>query len=301
MKGIIAIILTLVLCFSMVACGKTAGNLKEAMTKGNVDYNDLLTDTEISYQNQTYRFNNKYDNFTLNLYNSLEEYTLEKNENYAETDNQYMISFWNFGTGYVSVFINDADQIRVLGDVGEPEHYISSGIYKKIQAELTPVIEKTSKYYSLKQDKNIQTSEYKIFDKKGNLMADNSADRNPHIYQLSDEVVAMWIQEGSLASTRSNTYFNWETGDISAEYKGYADEYGNYVCCGSNNKVDICDMFSGNVQYTFDKFSKDFSDMEDSIISVRFSNDGKQILVQYVDVNYEIVDEALDIPAGVMK
>ena len=209
MKRVIAIILTLILCFSMASCGSGASNLKEALVKDTVDYNDLLTDTVISYDNHTYRFNNKYNNFTAELMDSFEDYELESNDSYADTDNQYEISFWSFTTGYIALYINDADQIRVSDDMAEAKYYFSSGIYKKIQEKLDPVIDKASKYYSLEQNKEYQTSTYQIFDKEGRLMADDSADRNPHILQLSAPITSDYPRASidnitNLKSTKHN-------------------------------------------------------------------------------------------------
>lgn len=301
MKRLFSLILIFILCFTFVACGESEILLSSVVEKKDIDFDARLSDTVISYEGRTYRYNNGFESFTAQMMNFLKTCQVTASENFADTENQISISFWDINNAYIYVYVNEADQLKVCDDAEIDENYTCSGIYEKVLAYIQPICEETDKYYKLEQPVNVQTSSYEIYNKNGNVLEQDAADRNPHLSRISDDIICLWIQEGTGASGIINTFYNWETGAISKSYTGYTDVYDGYLCCGGYNKVEISRLFDDEILYTVEEFSKPFSDMEDSIISAYFSDDGTQLLVQYVDENYEIVDEAIDIPKDVMK
>ena len=301
MKKLLSFMIIIILCISFVACGEGDVTLFSVIEKKDIDYNARLTDTVISYKGKTYRYNNGFEKFTTDMTELLKTCQVSYTEDFSETDNQFRISFWSIENSYIYLYFNEADQIKICDDMEINNTYTAKGIYEKVLAYIKPICEETDKYYSLEQSDDAQTSKYEVYSKSGNVLEQNEADRNPHISRVTQNVVCLWIQEGTSASEIINTYFNWETGVVSKSYSGCTDVYQGYLSCGGNNKIEIRKLFDDEILFEVDKLDRPFSDMEDSIISAYFTDDGTQIKVKYADENYEIVEEFIDIPDDIIK
>jgi len=301
MKKLFSILLIIVMAISLVACGESEIVLSSVIEQKEIDFDARLTDTVISHKGKTYRYNNGFENFTADMNSFLKTCQVSEAKNFADSENQITVSFWDTQNNYIYLYFNEADQVRVCDNMEIDATYTAEGLYTKVLDYIQPTCDETDKYYSLEQSDDVQTSKYEIYSKSGSMLEQDEADRNPHISRVSEDVICLWIQEGTSASEIINTYYNWETGTVSKSYSGCTDVYKDYLSCGGKNKVEIRKLFQDEILYTIDKFDKPFSDMEDSIISAYFTDDGSQLQVKYVDENYEIIDELIDIPKDVMK
>ena len=129
--------------------------------------------------------------------------------------------------------------------------------------------------------------DYEIKDNQGNIML--SADglsREPHIENVADNIVKVWVQAGTGLSTRATQYCDVENGIVSDEFI--------YVLCEYDSKTVYADFRDNEhyivVQDMFDKneFCKEFK-LEnvadcaaDAVLSAEVSKNGKKLTVKYL-------------------
>lgn len=137
---------------------------------------------------------------------------------------------------------------------------------------------------------------YRIQDVHGNILAEDTSPDCPHITQKSEDIVCLWMQTGTGASTRWSQYFNIRTGEISPVYYGQTDSFGTMTSNTGNGCVIVSDIFTGQEIMTVDEWGKPLGACNDNIRSAYFSEDGKSLAVTCLDAEFEEFHVTVPIP-----
>ena len=79
-------------------------------------------------------------------------------------------------------------------------------------------------------------------------------------------------------------------------YYGQTDYYGDLVCATGSSKVIVYKMFSGEQVCCFDQFEKPLGDCIENICSAYFIKDVKEIIVEYLNTDFEKETQFFAIP-----
>ncbi len=148
--------------------------------------------------------------------------------------------------------------------------------------------------YTVTYDKFLYS--YRIQDRQGNLLAEDTTSRQPHISQETEDIVCLWIQTGTGTSTRWSQYFNIRTGEISPVYYGQTDSFGTMTSNTGSGCVIVSDMFTGEEIMTVDEWGQPLGECVENIRSAYFSEDGKSLEVICLDTDFEEFHVTVPIP-----
>lgn len=241
----------------------------------------IYADLNYCFTNRNVDFFEKMTSFVRNT--SVFSRQTQKNDNacfYVVIDDGDKLSSF-------SVFEND--DILV-----ENNFYTSEGIYKEFEKTFRPFMEENGKYCRSATTTVKMLDEYAIFDKNKNILESDTISKTPYLF-YRDGIVHRWYQAGTGGLTQCAKFFDVEKGLASPDYYGQTDWYGNMVCATEASRVVLYDMFSGEQICTFDTFEKTLGDCVENIISAYFSKDGKQVVVEYLNIDYETEKQVFEV------
>ncbi len=211
------------------------------------------------------------------------EYTASEEEFYIELDTV---------TEVVSFKINSKDQIHMLDQNAKSTYFRRDGVYETVMQMIGVKMSRESQYYSITQNNTTQKYEYKLTDASGKTLESGESNTLPHISRFSDNIAVLSIQEGADKMTRSNVFFNLESGEKSPVYYGQVDCFGNYVSYTASGSVKICDMFTKQEVKVIDKFEKELYVSGNNIASAYFVADGTVLDVYYYTTDGTMANQA---------
>lgn len=203
-----SLFLSVVMLFMLVGCSKQpeenkTTTLQDVISTEGIDFSDRNTELSINFH---YNYNNTYKNTTFNFYNTLDNYVIVEAENtHSNNDEIIYISFQSFDYKNVSFQVFEDDIIRIDKNHGlDYEYYICNGIYNTIKEDIDVLTAELDNYYKISRDEFLNT--YTIFDKNGNVIFEDTTNRDPHVFLVDESTVVNWIQSGTGILTRG-AYF----------------------------------------------------------------------------------------------
>lgn len=279
----ISLFLAIVMLFILVGCSKQPEEtntitLQDVISTEEIDFSDRNTEMNIWFKFE-YNYNNTYKNTVLNFYNTLDEYIITEAENtHNYNDEGIYISFWSFDYNHVGFEVYDDDIIRISKGT-DFLYYKCDGVYDTIKKDIDILTTEADKYYKIEYTEFLYT--YTIFDKNGNVIFEDTTNRDPHIFLVDENTVVKWIQSGTGILTRGAYFYNYDTGEISNLIWGQIDWHNGYVCSACSGAVYVHKIFGSDEVKVYDGFDKQIASFIENVQSARFINDGKQIEVKY--------------------
>ena len=259
------------------------------------------------YSDLDYRFSDRNEDFCLSLTEFLKNTKFNSVlTDKAEDGNYYFVSIFE-NKNHASFSVYDTDVICVV-DVYDRNLYYCEGVYDSFEKTFGTYFEENSKYYSIKPIYDRSTYDhpvlieetYSVFDKNNNVLESDSTTETPHLFYDSG-IVHLWFQTGTGIMTRFAKFYDVENGKTSPEYYGQTDWFSNMVSSTGHSQVIIYDMFSGDELYRINEFEKPLGDCIENIQSAFFSTDGKQLIVKYLNEDFEQVTQTFDLPDYVYR
>lgn len=256
----------------------------------------------INYDNREYNFNNKYKPYVKDFSEFLNGFEMKPVTEPQTTDEYVYVRFLtsDWESIVILFYTNDVIELSVDGFINE-ESFISEGSFEKLNEYLEPIFSETDLHYKKGTTPVTQRYEYAVYDKERNVLVYEISSRTPHITRESEDIICLWIQGGTGICSRWSVYYNYKTGEISPTYSGQTDSYGNLTCNTGSGIVEISDIFSGEIVYTIDDFDEPIATFVENISSAYFSEDGSQIIVEYLNTEVETCRQVYELPASVIK
>ena len=314
MKQWIAFVFALVFVFCLTACGNVNSGTAEGSTEHSqmeaTDPTENLADTETAGILDHLRLDRPY--VEIRIYT--EEQSLFSNRNKAFF--REFTAFWKdvesrlqpakrTDAAKISVSIDDGKSITSLsvyeGDVievwnaAERRWYACEGVYEGFTKTFEPFLTENRSYCRSACTPVRNMYEYVIYDQNGTVLESDYISREPHLFYDSG-IVHLWIQAGTGTLTRGGKFFDVKTGRISPEYYGQTDFFGDKVCATGPSEVTVYEMFSGEPICVLDHFEQPLADCLETILSARFSEDGTQITVEYLNADFEEASQIFLLP-----
>jgi hypothetical protein len=198
------------------------------------------------------------------------------------------------GESILSLSVYEGDIIEV-GNATERYWYSCEGVYEDFTKTFEWFLSENRFYCRSACTPVRHMYEYVIFDQKGTVLESDYISREPHLFYDSG-IVHLWIQAGTGTLTRGGKFFDVKTGRISPGYYGQTDFFGDKVCATDSAKVTVYEMFSGEPICVFDQFEQPLADCLEKIQSAHFSKDGTQIIVEYLNADFEEKSQIFTIP-----
>ncbi len=297
MKKLCAITLVFLLCFSLVGCNKSDENavllsLKTLSCLNNIDFDSTYTEVSL-HKNESYFFSNRNKEF-------FEKFTAFMSERKPitkadrNTDTEHIYISVNDGKNTASFCIYQDNVIEIF-DLSKSYLYTCDNIYNEFKNIFEPYLEENKKYCSTVINNDSHTNEYAIYDKNGNLLQSDTTSEQPHLFYNSG-IVHLWVQTGTGILTRWAKFYNTENGQVSPEYHGQTDFYGNMVCCAESSQVSVYDMFSGEEIAVFNSFEKPLGDCIENICSAYFTSNGTKVTVEYLNSDFKTEKQTFNLP-----
>ncbi len=124
---------------------------------------------------------------------------------------------------------------------------------------------------------------YELIDTTGNIVTSQCTYmKEPNISYITEEIVKVSVQSGTGRKSQSVYYFNTEDKLISPTFEYVLNENANVVVYFDGEKLIACNMFNRNNYYKEIILKEQLSDVEEPINNVIFSNDDRQIVIEYV-------------------
>ena len=304
-KRVTAFLLAAVIFISLTACKgvqKTENQIEQfnlySVIEPDFNFNDINIEMSVypqtySKYDRNYYFNNKNHAYMSALLEVLKEIkTKPIADEFDNNSESLSVTFSNATGENFTIDINTKDQIKLNYE----KVYTGENAYEELKTAINPFITECDKYYAVGLTPILQLYEYAIFDTDSRIIESHANSREPHIF-LNDNVVHMWIQSGTGTLTRSALFYDVTTGQKSPEYSGVTDYFGALVSSTTRDKVCIYDMFSGNLLYTIDNFEYPLADAIENISGAYFNENG-QLVVWYLDENYDEQVQTFDIPTN---
>lgn len=300
----INLMLVAVLIFCMCGCGNSENKttFKQVVSGQNFTFDSRNTLLTINYGNREYNFNNKYKPYVKDFSEFLNEFEIKSVNEPQTTDEYVYVRFLTSDWERIGIFFYTNDVIELnIGHGLEKEFFISEDIFEKIKEYLEPILSETDLYYKKGTTPVTQRYEYAVYDEERNVLVCEISSRTPHITRESEDIICLWIQGGTGIYSRWSVYYNHRTGEISPTYNGQTDSYGTLTCNTGSGVVEVSDIFSGEVVYTIDNFDEPIGDFVENISSAYFSEDGSQIIVEYLNTEVETCQQVYKLPASIVK
>ena len=246
----------------------------------------LISDENYYFSN---RNTNVYEKFIDFIKNTLVySQTVEK-----PTSNHYYVSI-NDSINFASFSIYESDIIEIY--IGSNRsYYYCKGIYEQFTNTFDFFFTEYGKYCQSVISPITHMHEYAIYDENKNILDYDYITKMPRLFYHSG-TVHFWAQAGTGALTRFARFYDTKEGLVSPEYYGQTDFFGDMVCAAASSKVIIYEMYSGKQLLVFDQFEKPLGDCFENIKSAYFSKDGTQIIVEYLNSEFETELQIFKLP-----
>ena len=319
MKRFICLILVLMIGFALSACSKTETDIDTTITKTNSETEQPIKDTiteqqitlkeyiseseeinydshhvEISiYTDEHYYFTNRNQEFYSDLIGFL-----EKSITVTETEYQYDPEVFEYtiaiydNTNSTSISILKTD---IIYSIYNDTAYYCEGIYETVKSLFKPHIDIYNDFCRSASTKVRYRNEYVIQDKNRNILDADCISREPSIFYI-DGIVHLWVQTGTGHLTRWTYFYDVETGEKSPVYSGQTDFYKNVVISVRHSGVYFYDMFTGEELYVINEFEKPLLDGMENVESAYFTEDGTQVIVEYLNTDCHTETQIFDFP-----
>jgi len=178
-----------------------------------------------------------------------------------------------------------------------------------IEATTNPTTEPATKYSPILQGecytvcyRSVNYYSFQITDREGNvLLSREDVRREPHIVQLSEDVIGVWIQAGTGVSTRYAQYCNIKTGAVSEAFQFVMGAEGNYVVYvdyeDGKHTVVVRHIFD-DTAYRYEQVLADASRTAADVgMDIQFPGDHTARFVYFADETDEKKTIILKIPA----
>ncbi len=301
-KVSILLVVFLLICISGCGNSENKTTFKQVVSGQNFAFDARNTMLTINYDNREYDFNNKYKPYVKDFSEFLNGFEMKPVTEAQTTDEHFYIRFLTSDWESIGItfYTNDVIELSVDGFINK-ESFISEGIFEKLNEYLEPIFSETDSYYRKGTTPVTQRYEYGVYDIEGTVLVCDISLRAPHITRESEDIVCRWIQGGTGIYARNSVYYNIKTGEISPTYSGQTDSYGNLTCNTGSGIVEVSDIFSGEIVYTIDDFDEPIATFVENISSAYFSEDGSQIIVEYLNTEVETCRQVYELPASVIK
>ncbi|MBR4286974.1 MAG: hypothetical protein IKT55_04640 [Clostridia bacterium] len=296
-----AVLLVIALFLSLCCCSHVAEKqtLQDLVVSCKNISSARCTQATVSVDGKIYFFSNGYDRIPEDFYNSLNQYEIEEVTEKEVSYNQIYIDFYNPYEDGLDLCVDEKDHIIIDNDYDKV--YKCEGIYDSLREYFKPIFAESNLCYQVGHTPVTYGYEYVIYDKEYQTIKYDTSSRQPHITRINDDVVCLWIQGGTGILARWSVYYNTATGEISPTYNGQTDSYGTLTCNTGSGIVEVSDIFSGEIVYTIDDFDEPIATFVENISSAYFSEDGSQIIVEYLNTEVETCRQVYELPASVIK
>ncbi len=169
--------------------------------------------------------------------------------------------------------------------------YHSVGITEKATYAFESLKTRVEPYYKCIYGIEPFMYSYEIRSKMG-LLESDTIGREPHfIHYPEDDLVAMWVQAGTGTLTRSQKFYNTETGEISQVFTGLVDYKDGLVLSSGHSQVTITSLENPEKTQVIDTFKEPISPHMENICAIGFTEDGARVKVTYNTGDYEKGEE----------
>lgn len=143
---------------------------------------------------------------------------------------------------------------------------------------------------------------YQITDRNGNvLLSEDDVRSEPHIEQVSEDVVGVWRQAGTGRSTNLAQYCNINTGALSEVFYYMVGAAGNYVVYvnyeDGQHSVVVQHIFDGTAYYCEYVLSDASPVAADVHVELQFTDEDTALFTYLTGENFDEKTIILDIPA----
>ena len=301
-KKVFCIILA-VLILSLCGCNKPTENDKidhteKSVTLENVSNANLIQFDGIHveiciYSDENYYFSNRNKDFYEKFIAFLKDTEFVSQQVERTDSKNFYISIYD-GENSASFSIYETDIIRVVNSTASGSYYCE-GVYKKFVDTFGIFLSENQKYCRSASTLIRGMNEFAIFDKNNYVLASDYISRTPYLFYDSG-IVHLWVQTGTGSLSRWAKFFDVKNGLVSPDYYGQTDYFGDMVCSTGHSAVILYEMFSGEQICIWDKFEKPLGDCLENIQSAYFSEDGSQIIVEYLNADFETELQIFDTP-----
>jgi len=301
-KKVFCIILA-VLILSLCGCNKPTENDKIDHTEKSVTLETVITSNIIQfdathveiciYSDENYYFSNRNKDFYEKFIAFLKDTEFVSQQVEQPDSKKFYISIHD-GEIDVSFSIYETDVIEIPG-VFESDYYYCKGIYKKFVDTFGIFLSENKKHCRSTETPIRMMYEYAVYDKNNYVLASDYISRTPYLFYDSG-IVHLWMQMGTGLLSRWAKFFDIKNGLVSPDYYGQTDYFGDMVCSTGHSAVILYEMFSGEQICILDKFEKPLGDCLENIQSAYFSEDGSQIIVEYLNADFETELQIFDTP-----
>ena len=191
---------------------------------------------------------------------------------------------------HINVYENDL--IKIYDSTySHDQLYHSVGITEKATYAFESLKTRVEPYYKCIYGIEPHMYSYEIRSKMG-LLESDTIGREPHfIHYPKDNLVAMWVQWGTGSLTRSQKFYNIETGEISEAFTGLVDYKDGLVLSSGHSQVTITNLENPEKTQVIDTFKEPISPHMENICAVGFTDDGARVKVTYNTGDYEKGEE----------
>lgn len=269
-------------------------SLKSACAFDSINLDSPYIEISI-YSEEDYHFTNRNTEFFNEFITFFENKSVTVRKTNNDDFKKFYITFYD-GENLISISICQNDIITVR-DVAD-NYYYCADIYSEFKTAFTPFLQENSRFCRSANTVVAFKYEYAIYDKDHNILESDYISRNPHLF-YRDGIVHLWVQTGTGQFSRWAKFYDVQKGLISPTYYRQTDFFGNLVCVAEWSQVAVYDMFSGELIYCFNNFEKPLGDSIENVASAYFSLDGKQIIAQYYNADYETETQIFTIPQSI--
>ena len=274
--------------------------LTEAITSviPSVDFSDRVTKVAVSNQTNMLYFGNMYGNFVSEFTHLLDSIKVKQTNEVEDTKSKARLNFQiesSYARVDVVVYENDIIYIgnSYVSSNQRDSYYISEGVYKTTHQYFEKLKNETDKMYITNYENFTYTCVIKAND--GTTLAETNSSRQPHIEIVDKNLLFKWEQNGTGTLTRSGRFYNLETKEISEPFVGITDYYNGVVCNSGSGEIRLQKLTEPEQVQTINTFEKPISSFIENIRDVRFTNDGKQIMVTYYSGEYQNGEEVITV------
>lgn len=301
-KKIFCVILA-ILVLSLCGCSKNVENSEIATTENIVNLETAGNFDSIQFDNpyvsisihsdENYYFSNRNKSFYQEFTAFLKDVELRSHPVEKIDSKCFYISIFD-GENDASFSVYETDNI-IIFNLTESYYYYCEGIYERFINTFDTFLTENQKYCRSASTPIRHMNEYVIFDKNNNVLESDYTSRTPRLFYNSG-IVHLWGQSGTGVLTRWARFFDVEKGLVSPDYYGQTDFFGDMVCATGSSSVFVYEMFSGKQICVFDQFEKPLGDCIENIRSAYFSEDGTQIIVKYLNADFETELQIFNVP-----